>query len=113
MATIRQRVAEDGSISYQAQVRLRGHPPQSASFTRKTDAKQWAQQTESAIRDGRHFPMREAKRHTLEAAIDRYLKALEIDRPHAHKKQKQLLEWWKGRVGDYALARLTPAVISS
>ncbi|MDP9122851.1 MAG: tyrosine-type recombinase/integrase, partial [Acidobacteriota bacterium] len=37
------------------QVRLRGYPPQTASFERKTDARKWVQETESALRN-RHAP---------------------------------------------------------
>ena len=62
----------DGSIVYRAKVRMRGHPPQTATFPRLTDAKRWRVQTEAAIREGRHFKTAEAKRHTLAELIDRY-----------------------------------------
>lgn len=44
-------------------MRLRGYPVQSATFDRLTDAKKWAQDTESDIRDRRHFKYAEAKKH--------------------------------------------------
>ncbi|HEY2567537.1 MAG TPA: hypothetical protein VGH95_07555 [Candidatus Aquirickettsiella sp.] len=34
------------------------------------------QQTESSLREGRHFKITEAKRHTLAQAIDRYMAAI-------------------------------------
>lgn len=56
MATIEKRVSKvDGSAQYCVRVHLRGFPPQTASFKRLTDAKKWVQQTEVAIREGRHF----------------------------------------------------------
>lgn len=56
MATIEKRVSKiDGSAQYRVRVRLRGFSPQTASFKRLTDAKKWVQQTEAAIREGRHF----------------------------------------------------------
>lgn len=74
MATIQKRTIKDGSVSYRVQVRLKGHPTETASFDRLTDAKRWAGQTEAAIREGRHFKTTEAKKHTLAETIDRYIK---------------------------------------
>lgn len=65
MAYIRKRAARGGKPAYCVYVRLRGYPPQIATFVRKTDARRWAQQTEAAIREGRHFKSIEAKRHLL------------------------------------------------
>ena len=65
MAYIQERKTEDGKTHFRVQIRLRGFPTQTATFERKTDAKLWAQQTESAMRDGRHFKTAEAKKHTL------------------------------------------------
>ena len=53
-------------------MRLGGHPVRTATFERKTDAKRWAQQVGSAIRKGRHFGTREAKRQTLGDLVDFY-----------------------------------------
>ena len=72
MACITERTAADGTKSYRVEIRLKGHPPQRATFERKTDAKRWAAQTETAIREGRHFGTTEAKRHIVSDLIDRY-----------------------------------------
>src|SRR5258708_32620426 len=108
MPTVRERNGK-----FHVQVRLSGFPPQSASFARKTDAKAWAAQTESAMRDGRHFPMREAKRHTLAQLVDRWLCEIDRARPHALPKQRALLGWWKDQLGDYALANIGPELIAA
>jgi integrase len=112
MAHIQERDGKDGSKSYRVQVRIAGFPPQTATFTRKTDAKAWAVKTEAALRDGRHFPAREAKRRTLAQLIDRWLAQVERDRPHALQKQRALLGWWKEQIGDYALAHVGPELIA-
>jgi len=49
MASIQERVAPDGKKSFRAQVRVKGFPPQTATFDRKNDAKRWGEETESAI----------------------------------------------------------------
>jgi integrase len=112
MATIQTRKTQDGT-SYRVQVRLRGHPPVSASFGRKTDAKTWAQQTETAIREGRYFPTYEAKRRTLADLVDRFLEQTQAKRDAGYyATKKHLLTWWKEKLGDYTLDRCTPALIA-
>jgi len=44
MSSVRAKRRADGTTYFQALVRLKGHPPQSASFDRKTDAKRWGEQ---------------------------------------------------------------------
>jgi len=111
MANIQERKGRDGKITYRVQVRLKGYPTETASFERKTDAKKWAQQTETAIRDGRYFRTAEAKRHTLGEAIDRYVKEVLPRKPRSFKQQNGQLRWWRGRIGHVTLADVTPALI--
>jgi hypothetical protein len=65
MASIQERGGAHGSKHYRVQIRLKGHPTVSETFEGKSHAKRWAQDTESAIRNGRHFQVNEAKRHTV------------------------------------------------
>lgn len=112
MAYIEQRAGPDGKMRYRVQVRLKGFPQQTATFERKTDAKKWVQQTESAIREGRHFKTVEAKRHSVKEMIDRYIKTVIPTKGRfRHNQQSQLL-WWKSQLGDYSLADTTPALIA-
>jgi integrase len=111
MATIEKRETDSGEISYRVKVRLKGYPTQTATFSRLTDAKKWAQQTETAIREGRHFKTAEAKKHTFAELVDRYIKDVLPTKPKQAKAQKQQLEWWKEQMGAYALADVTPALI--
>ena len=110
MAYIQERTDSKGSLRYRVQIRLKGHPTQSATFQRKTDAKRWAQQTETAICEGRHFKAIEAKRHTLNQLIDRYLRDVAPALKSAGDRQRQL-KWWKEQIGAYTLADITPALI--
>lgn len=112
MANIEKRTSKDGKIHYRALVRLKGAPPQSATFERLTDAKRWVQDTESAIRDGRHFKTSEAKRHTLAEAIDRYLAEVMPRKPRSAADQTQQLEWWKDQIGCRVLADVNSVLIA-
>lgn len=123
MATIRERKTKDkvtgdgkvkkGQTRYQAIVRLRGYPQQSATFSKITDAKKWIQNTESAIREGRYFKSAEARRHTLGGLVDRYVENVLPRKSEVQRgRQKQQLLWWKKKLGDFTLVDVTPARIS-
>lgn len=110
MASIQKRTSKDGKTSYRVEIRLKGHPRESATFARLTDAKRWAQQTEAAIREGRYFKTTEAKRHTFAEMMDRYTR--DVLPLLGKKDQVHQLDWWKDRLGSYVLADITPALIA-
>lgn len=111
MGTIREYPKEDGSITYHAEVRLKGYPPQRDSFRTKTLAKKWIQDTESSIRDGRHFRTAEAKKHTVKELIERFISQWLSQYPHRVVRQTAYLAWWKNRLGHVLLSDLTPALL--
>ena len=108
MASIRTRTNVDGVVSYTAEIRLKGFPPQAALFARKTDAKRWASATETAIRENRYVKSAEAKKHTLAESIDRYITEILPTKPKAVSQLYQL-EWFKAEIGKYALCDITTA----
>jgi integrase len=112
MAYIQERKTEDGKTHFRVQIRLRGFPTQTATFERKTDAKLWAQQTESAMRDGRHFKTAEAKKHTLAELVDRYIRDVIPTKPKNAAATTAQLVWWKKQLGHCLLSDLTPAIIA-
>jgi integrase len=112
MASIEKRQGKDGSTSYRVKVRLKGHPVESASFNRLTDAKKWAQATEAAIRENRYFKTSQSRKHTLSDAIERYYReVIDLSPKKNDVNQRHYLDWWKEKLGDYTLAHVTPALI--
>ncbi|HUM93563.1 MAG TPA: site-specific integrase [Candidatus Competibacter sp.] len=113
MATFNKYTANDGKVSHRVRIRMKGYPIQTASFERITDARRWAQQTEAAIREGRHFKTSEAKRHTLAELIDRYSEEI---LPHKKGRGVQVqgaqLRWWREQLGNLTLADITPPLIA-
>ena len=110
MANIEERKTPDGKANYRVKVRLKGFPTQTATFHRKTDAKKWAQATETAMREGRYFNTVEAKKHTLADMIDRYLEdVLPQKRKTSQINQGKHLNWWREHIGETCLADVTPA----
>lgn len=112
MASIKELSDKDGKNRYHVQIRIKGHPPQHGSFKRKTDAERWIQQTESAIREGRHFKTTESKKHTLGELIDRYIVDVLPTKKKSEKKQTNQLTWWKKQIGSYLLSDITPSLIA-
>jgi len=135
MATIRERTRKDGGTSYEVQIRLRGHPSHTKAFRRKTDAKRYVQDFESAVRERRTFRYVEATKHTLAETIDAYLYVPTPDRPKgtesvlkadeperayapsvAGKKdlaaRERALQWWQAELGHSLLADVTPPVLA-
>ena len=112
MAVIEKRKTKDGETHYRVKIRLKGHPPQTETHHRLGDAKRWAQETEAAIREGRHFKNSEAKKHTLGQLIDRYIRDVLPKKEKSQKKQTAQLLWWKEQIGSYLLADVTPALIA-
>jgi integrase len=112
MARIKTRTAADGTLRYTAEIRLKGYPAQTETFKHLTKAKKWVQDTESAIRDGRHFKTAEAKKHTFADMVDRYIKT-ELKNYNAKEQaeRKSKLQWWKDNLGVYCLADITPPLI--
>ncbi len=112
MASIRKRANKNGTTSYRVEVRLKGFPPQRATFKRLTDAKVWAGQTEAAIREGRYFKTAEARKHTLAELIDRYIKEILPTKPKLARDQRTQLLWFRRQIGFLVLADVTPSAIT-
>ena len=60
MAQIRERQSKTGKKSLLVRIRIKGFDDTTATFSRLTDAKRWAQETEVEIRSGRYFKTAEA-----------------------------------------------------
>lgn len=84
MATIRERNGR-----YHVQIRKRGHPTLTETFSSKRKAQDWARRTEARIDEGEVF---DDPKHTLAQAVDRFLE--DPDRSLS-KYQKGVLKWWR------------------
>lgn len=111
MASIEERVTKDGVTTYRVKVKLRGHPTETATFKSKTHAKNWGQQIEAAIREGRHFKTSKAKKHTLADAIDRYHKEVLVHKKSNTFNQAHYLKYWRQELGAYTMFDVTSSLI--
>lgn len=104
MATIRKRTASTGKTAYHVQVRLKGFAPETATFERLADAREWASKIETDMKAGRHFGG--AKRHTFKDLADEY----ETDAAHLRSfdDRKRHLKYWRDVFGADLLSEVTP-----
>ena len=113
MAVIEERKAADGSKTFRVKIRKKGYPEQTATFERKTDAKNWAQDVESSIREGRYFSYAVSKRNTLADMVDRYITEILPQKPKSMRDQTQQLTYWKNKIGHLPIVEVTPSVITA
>jgi integrase len=113
MATIQKREGKKGP-SYRVMVRMKGFPDQVRTFKRLTDAKQWAQETETGIRKGEFKNViRTAASKTLQDVIDRFRKEVFVHRAETTKRaEASFVAHWERELGRYALAYITADMIS-
>ena len=112
MAYIQKRINKNGEISYIAQIRISGYGSEYKTFKLKTDAKEWAQKTESEIRENINFPKRKAQKYTIAQIIDKFI---ENELPKRTPKEQSAfinaLNWYKKEIGEYYLSSLTTEML--
>ena len=111
MAQIRERQSKSGKKSYLVRIRIKGFDETTATFSRLTDAKRWAQETEVEIRSGRYFKTAEASRHTLNDAIERFSDQMLIHNNKTFTNYRNHLSYWKNRLGKKPLSEISTPLI--
>ena len=107
MASIIERKGAKGT-TYQVKVRKQGRTV-TKTFTRKTDAKEWARQIETKI-SNQQLPRPEALKKTLAELIDRCINE-ELGELKTADDRIGHLNWWKRELGGLKLAEVTPEAI--
>ena len=110
MASIQRLVSPlTARVSYRVQIRLRGHPSQSATFRTRKHAERWAHSVESAILEGRHFPHARAQHVSFAVLTQRYRESILADaRASRRANTERHIAWWLDRFGSLSLAEITP-----
>jgi len=112
MATIITRKSKKTArTSYRVKIRMKGNPPETATFERLTDAKNWASNTEAAMREGRYFKTAKSQKHTVSEVIDRYKNEYLKRHPKREADIEQKLDWWKKQLGYCTLADISKSLI--
>tara|TARA_R110000782_G_scaffold268961_3_gene366209 strand:+ start:7762 stop:8856 length:1095 start_codon:yes stop_codon:yes gene_type:complete len=112
MAIIEERKGRNGLTVYRAKIRLKGRRPESKTFERKTDARDWAQQREAELKRSRAFGTAETAHKTIADLIDRYL---DHELPKRNSNQdmvKTCLKWWRTEIGERTLQDISPSILA-
>src|SRR5688572_8474419 len=96
------------AVSYRAQVRVKGHKSQSATFASRAEALKWSKSVEAAITEGRYFPQSRASRTSFAEAVARYKDAgLAGAKQRSRDSQSQHLAYFLDKFAGLSLAEIT------
>lgn len=112
MATIRKK----GDYQWHVQIRKKGFPTITKTFTTRTDAENWATVKESEMVRGLYTDSSEAERTTVGDLIDRFTKEFA---PHHYRQREDKKEAWryqcahlKNAMGIYSLSALDQKLVA-
>lgn len=112
MAEIKPRIKKNGKPSYTVSIRIKGHPILNKTFSRRTDAREWANSTEAKIRENINFPKRKLQNMTMNDLIDKFI-AFELPKKKekAQSEYKRSLEWYRNEIGSLYIKNVTSAIL--
>lgn len=112
MASIYQRTNPNGAKVWRAVIRMKGHPVVCKHFDRKQEAEDWVIEREQQIKQGKYSPNK-AEHKTLSDLLDVYIPDAVVGHHKAFKDTIRELEYFRERLGGYALIYITPEVLLS
>lgn len=107
MATIRKK----GEGQYHVQIRKRGYPFQTKTFTKEADAKRWATIIESEMERGVFVSRSEAEATLVKDVLQRYAAEV-LPTKRSEQSDKSRIKTLLVTFGDYRLASLTSTQIA-
>ncbi|MBP9841925.1 MAG: site-specific integrase [Simkaniaceae bacterium] len=112
MASIYKRKNADGTSVWRAVIRLKGFPSISNHFERKQEAIDWGADTERRIKLGQYNFETHKIAYTYADLLDRLSGDGVLEHQHSLKKVQAQYDYWRTRLGAYALIHITPELIS-
>lgn len=107
--SVYKRKDRNGKITgWRAVVRIKGYPTVCKEFERKQEADDWKLQITRQIKAGRfQFDQHKVQR-TYSELVDHFVKSGALEHHRSAQDTIRHLEYWKVRLGAYALVHLTP-----
>jgi len=102
MATITKRKNGDGSVTFLAQVRIKPFNPTAKAFTRRGDAKEWADRLERELRAQRQQGgvRNDVTSLTIGGLVSEYLVDPETTTLRSYQTSSDRLAWWVNHYGS-------------
>lgn len=107
MPTIRKK----GEGQYHVQIRKRGYPTQTKTFTKEADARRWATIIESEMERGVFVSRTEAEATLIKDVLKRYAEEV-LPTKRSEHSDKSRIKTLMGAFGDYRLASLTSTQVA-
>jgi integrase len=107
MASIRKK----GDLQWHAQVRRKGHPNQTKTFSTRADAERWAKIIESEMERGVFVSRTESEATLVSELLDRYEREI-LPSKRGQSADKSRLKTLKATFGQYKLAGLTSTLVA-
>jgi integrase len=95
-------------VGWRAVVRIKGYPTVCKQHERKEEANDWKIKTVREIKAGQFQFDRHKIQRTFSELVDHFTKSGALEHHRSAKDTVRHLEYWKERLGDYALFHLTP-----
>jgi integrase len=111
MASITKRKNKNGTSHWRVIVRIKGYPTVCDHFDRKQEAEDWASAAEREIRLGKFKFDQHKQQQTFTQLIERYINDGSLEHIRSAQDVMQHLNYWKTRIGGYALVHLTSDLI--
>lgn len=111
MASIYKRKLKDGRTSWRAVIRVKGYPSVCETFERKQEAEDWAIGIERKIKLGQFKFDQHKSQHTYNEIVERFLQDGALEHHRSVEDTLRHLDYWKERLGAYALVHITPELI--
>jgi integrase len=109
MATIRKK----GELQWHVQIRKKGFPTATKTFSLKTDAERWARQVESEMDKGMFVNRSEAEATILKDAFDRYLKEVSVTKKSYASESSMIHTWQSCSLASRSLASVRGVDVSA
>ena len=112
MASVYKRKNDNGTTVWRAVIRIKGYPSISNHFERKQEADDWATATERRIKLGQFNFSAHNKHHTYADLLHRMEGDGAFDLQRSFKNCRSQFDYWKQRLGAYALIHITSELIA-
>ncbi|PIS02280.1 MAG: integrase [Chlamydiae bacterium CG10_big_fil_rev_8_21_14_0_10_42_34] len=112
MASVYRRKNANGTTVWRAVIRIKGYPSISNHFERKQEADDWANETERRIKLGQFNFSAHNKHHTYADLLHRMEGDGAFDLQRSFRNCRSQFDYWKQRLGVYALIHITPELIA-
>ncbi len=113
MASIYKRKDKEGKSSgWRAVVRIKGYPTVCDTFERKQEADDWAQDAERKIKLGQYNFTANKQQYTYAELIERLHLDNVLQRHRSFKNIRSQFQYWKERLGSYALAHINSELLA-